>query len=223
VKPGLILVEGQTEEAFVNQVLAPYLFQKVGLWLTPTVVMTKQVASGPSFKGGVGSYQQIRRDLLRLFGASHIVVVTTLFDYYGFPSNAPGMVERVQSSTALEKALLVEKAIAADIAQPRFVPFLAMHELEAWLFSDLETSESAFPEGSNLTLLRQMRSRLVGSPEDINDCFTTAPSRRIKAACPAYQKATDGISVLAAIGIETIRRECPHFSQWLAQLERVAS
>lgn len=222
MKRGLILVEGQTEEAFVTAVLSPYLSGNVGLWLEPTIVTTKRVAAGPNFKGGVSHYQKIRNDLIRLFSDSHAVVVTTLFDYYRFPADAPGMAERSKSATAQQKVSSVEGALAADISRPRFVPFLALHELEAWLFSDLEGVNWAFPEGSRLEELREIRAQF-NSPEEINERYETAPSRRIQAACPAYQKATDGTVVLEAIGIETIRRECPHFAQWLDQLERIAA
>ncbi len=141
-----------------------------------------------------------------------------MFDYYGFPSDAPGMADRPVSTTPQQKALHVQDAFARDIARPHFVPFLAVHEIEAWLFCELESSSWAFPEGSRLSELRAIRAK-VGSPEEINDGFHTAPSRRILAACPAYQKATTGPVVLEAIGIDAIRRECPHFHGWLAQLE----
>ena len=41
-KRGLILVEGQTEEAFVKQVLGPYFIER-GLGLTPTLLVTRRV------------------------------------------------------------------------------------------------------------------------------------------------------------------------------------
>jgi hypothetical protein len=222
VKQGLILVEGQTEEAFVTAVLSPYLSRRAGLWLEPTIVTTKRVTGGPSFKGGVRRYEKIRNDLIRLFRPSHVAVVTTLFDYYRFPVDAPGMVERSKKPTALQKVQAVQAALAADVSSPLFVPFLALHELEAWLFCDLQGAEWAFPEGSRLDELREIRAQF-NSPEEINEAFETAPSRRVLAACPAYQKATDGTVVLEAIGIDAIRRECPHFAQWLDQLERIAA
>ena len=218
MKQGLILVEGQTEEAFVRTVLRPYLVEKVNLWLEPTIVVTKRVAAGPSFKGGLGSYRKLRSDLLRRFDASHFTVVTTLFDYYGFPADAPGIADLPASATPQQKALHVQDAFARDIARSHFVPFLALHETEAWIFSELEHSSWAFPEGSRLSELRAIRAA-VGSPEEINDGFHTAPSRRILAACPAYQKAINGPVVLGAIGIDAIRRECPHFDGWLTKLE----
>lgn len=46
-----------------------------------------------------------------------------------------------------------------------------------------------------------------------------APSKRIAAVCPSYNKVIDGVQAAASIGIETIRRECPHFRDWIETLE----
>jgi hypothetical protein len=51
----LILVEGQTEEKFVKEVLNPHL-NNYGKYLIPTLLRTKIVKSGPNFKGGITSY-----------------------------------------------------------------------------------------------------------------------------------------------------------------------
>jgi hypothetical protein len=48
----LVLVEGQTEERFVKDVLAPTFWPR-GLYLSPTILVTKRVKDGPNFKGGV--------------------------------------------------------------------------------------------------------------------------------------------------------------------------
>ena len=48
----LILVEGQTEERFVKDVLGPAFWDKE-LFFHPTILVTKRVKDGPNFKGGV--------------------------------------------------------------------------------------------------------------------------------------------------------------------------
>jgi hypothetical protein len=220
VKQGLIVVEGQTEEAFVRDVLSPYLRERFGLWLDISIVMTKRVATGSSHKGGLSTYKKLKGDLLRRFGSTHFSVVTTLFDYYGFPDDAPGMSDRPVGGTPRQRAQHVQDALARDLDQPHFLPFLALHETEAWLFCGLDEAAWAFPEGARLHELRAMRDA-VASPEDISDGYPTAPSRRILSACPAYQKATTGPMVLEAIGVERIRRHCPHFDSWICALEAV--
>ena len=85
----LVLVEGQTEEKFVKEVLNPHL-NNYGKYLIPTLVNTKIVKSGPNFKGGIISYTQVRRDLMRLLGDTSALRVTTMFDLYGLPGEFPG-------------------------------------------------------------------------------------------------------------------------------------
>jgi trehalose-6-phosphate synthase len=60
------------------------------------------------------------------------------------------------------------------------------------------------------------------SPELINDGETTAPSKRILKLIPTYKKITDGIIIARKIGLEIMREKCPHFNQWLTQLENLA-
>jgi hypothetical protein len=63
----LILVEGQTEERFVKDMLAPAFFEKE-LFFSATILVTKRVKDGPNFKGGVTSFAKFRNDLQRLLG-----------------------------------------------------------------------------------------------------------------------------------------------------------
>lgn len=63
------------------------------------------------------------------------------------------------------------------------------------------------------------------SPELINEGNTTAPSKRIIDLIPEYE----GEKVVAApltarkIGIAKIREKCPHFNDWIGQLESLSS
>jgi len=56
------------------------------------------------------------------------------------------------------------------------------------------------------------------TPEDINDDSLTAPSKRIRAAFPQYSKVLHGTVAAQAIGVATMRQECPHFREWLDHL-----
>ena len=57
----------------------------------------------------------------------------------------------------------------------------------------------------------------VDSPED--DSPTTAPSKRIEALVPGYQKPVMGTLAAQEIGLQTMREACPHFGQWIARLD----
>ena len=86
----LILVEVQTEERFVKDIVAPFFAPK-RLFVIPTLLVTKRVKSGPNFKGGVTSFANFERELRLLLNDSDAACVTTLLDYYGLPEDFPGM------------------------------------------------------------------------------------------------------------------------------------
>ena len=91
MKRALILVEGQTEKRFVEEVLAEHLMD-LGLSIVPTLLVTKFVKNGPDFKGGVTSFVRFESDMRRLLGGAGMdAIVTTMIDYYRLPGNFPDM------------------------------------------------------------------------------------------------------------------------------------
>jgi len=78
----LILVEGQTEERFVKDVLGPAFFERE-LFLNATILVTKRVKGGPNFKGGVTNYAKFKNDTQRLLNSAGGALVTTMLDYSG--------------------------------------------------------------------------------------------------------------------------------------------
>jgi hypothetical protein len=118
MKRGLVLVEGQTEERFVNECLRPYLLAKGLILEGPTIVETKRVAGGPNFKGGVSDYPKVRRHLERLLHDTHASVITTVLDYYALPKDFPGMRDR-PSGSPCSRVEHVEAAWAAAVGDHR--------------------------------------------------------------------------------------------------------
>ncbi|MBI5184961.1 MAG: DUF4276 family protein [Nitrospinae bacterium] len=57
------------------------------------------------------------------------------------------------------------------------------------------------------------------SPEEINDSPVTAPSKRVGQLVPGYEKPIYGTLGVLEIGLEAIRKACPHFREWLICLE----
>jgi len=218
MKRALVLVEGQTEERFVKDVVAPELLEQ-GLFVTPTILTTKTVKNGPNFKGGVSSYAKMRRDLTRLLGDS-TALVTTLIDYYGLPSDTPGLDSRPTGS-GLARVEHVEQAIATDLSSPQnFVPFLTLHEFEALLFTDPEQTASVILAPERTPNLISAGQGLL--PEEINDDPSTAPSKRISGVFPEFRKVLHGATAARRIGLSAIRAKCPHFNSWLLQIENFA-
>jgi hypothetical protein len=219
MKRGLVLVEGQTEERFVNDVLAP-AFRSYDFHLTPTLLITKRVKSGAHFRGGVTTYGKMRNDLKRLLNTSGGAVVTTIIDYYGLPADTPGMKTRPNASP-LDRVIHIEEHIRRDLGSPKnFLPFLALHEFEAWLFSSADELPRALTSKSSA-----FAAVCAGfdNPEDIDEGPTTAPSKRILEMFPSYRKALHGPLTAQRIGLDRIRSRCPHFAAWLSALQNIVS
>lgn len=215
----LVLVEGQTEERFVKDLLAPSYAAR-GLYLIPTILGTKRVKDGPHFKGGVTTFGKFERDIRRLLhGVGGDGIVTTMVDYYGLPDDFPGMDTRPDGASGIDRARHVESAIRTHFGNThKLLPFLVVHEFEALLYS----AEDALPDVLTRPDLRQSVSRLraqFASPEDINEHPESSPSHRIRAMCPAYRKVLHGPSAANRLGLDTIRGACPHFAEWLHALE----
>ena len=211
----MIYVEGQTEETFVRDVLAPSLLRR-DIYPIPVLARTKRTRSGRTFKGGIVSYNRVRRDILRLLGDSSAALVTTMMDYYGLPDDFPGRAG-LRDGTPYQRVHFLEDAFARDIGQRRFLPFLTLHEFEALLLAQPERILEALPWAERgPELLQEIAGR---SPEEIDEGKHTHPAARIARYFPSYRKPLYGPLIAARIGLQTIRERCPHFDEWVNRLE----
>lgn len=213
-----VLVEGQTEETFVRDVLAGHLEDR-GIWPTPVLVKTKRVKSGGTFKGGVTSTGKVLNDIRRLLQDTGAAALTTMLDYYALPSDFPGMATR-PAGDARARVEHVEAALAAVVDDARFLPHLVLHEYEAWIFSAPEECAWVFDDASVEAKLAEIAAA-CGGPERIDDGPATAPSKRLLDAYPSYAKTTHGPLAVGAIGLARVREACPHAHAWLERLEAV--
>ena len=64
-----------------------------------------------------------------------------------------------------------------------------------------------------------------GGCELINDNPASAPSKRIQRLFPGYRKGSSvnahAYRIARHIGLERIRRQCPHFNEWIEKLEKL--
>lgn len=216
-----VVVEGRTEESFVRDVLAP------GLW--PHKVILDAILVGPSgHKGGNTSYARLKRDVLNVLKQDERVFCTTMLDFYGLGKGYPGP-PLPPDRPARERAASIERAMKDDIAAEvphlrpdvRFLPYLQLHEYEALLFSDPEAFAAGVGQPHLGRRLAEIRADFE-TPEDINDDPNTAPSKRVLATLPSYRKVVDGTLAAQMVGIAKMRQACPHFREWLGQLEGLA-
>lgn len=211
-----ILCEGQTEEIVARDVIAPH-YSATDIRITQSIFTTRRPAGGPAFKGGLSRWPKLERELLLLLGDSSTTVLTTIFDYYAFPADAPGMANRPHGSP-YERVRHVESALAKAVDDKRFLPNLALHEIEAWVLADCGRLGEVMGDGDPAAELERI-VRLESSPELVDDGVDTAPSKRIMNAYPQYAKTIDGPLVIADAGLDCIRRSCQHVNDWLRELE----
>jgi hypothetical protein len=217
-----VLVEGQTEEEFVRQILDEYLSPK-GIYLNPVIAKTKRAISGNSaFRGGMVSYGKIAFDLKQLLRDSSASLVTTMIDFYRLPADFPGFTdEEAKTGSPHQCVRYLEDRFRSDINHPRFLPYLSIHEFEALLFSEPEMIVREI-RGDNQKAQESLRKVLqrYNSPEEINR--ETPPSKHILEHLSEYDKTVHGYLIAIEIGVDRMRHMCPHFHEWLARLEALA-
>lgn len=222
----IVHVEGETEETFVNEILAPHLYQN---GYTKVSARLLGNARNRLRRGGIKSWQTVKSDIIRHLQGDPACKATVMVDYYALPATGdrawPGRDAPANLSTQ-DKGVRVEDAIRREICaefhpnpnECRFIPFVLMHEFEALLFSDCSKFASAVGKPGIEPQLRAIRNGF-GTPEDINDSPQTAPSKRVQDLIAGYQKPLFGFLAAADIGLDTIRTECPNFAKWLDRLE----
>jgi len=213
-----VVVEGQTEESFVQDVLAE------ALW--PYQVYVIPIILGvPGHQGGRTNYARVRKDVLVQLKQDRAAYCSTMLDFYGLGRGFPGTSPPAHLSS-LEKVMHLEEAVRRDIYRQipdlrpdvRFLPYLQLHEFEGLLFSDPPAFAASLRQPHLAQRFQAVRDEFE-TPEDINNDPETCPSQRVIAAYPSYRKVLEGTLAARVIGIEAMRRECPHFRDWLGQLQ----
>ena len=207
-----MIVEGPTEETFVNDVLKRWLGER------GVSADARLVATSPRSRGGMTTYVKACRDIVHWMREDQSAHFTTMFDYYGLPPDWPGRHDPAGETDALARVCLLEAALAADVNSPRFVPYLQLYEFEALLLAQPNALLGPHPEATDaVAALSEVVAR-AGGPELVDDGPETHPSKRIEALIPKYQKPVSGPAAAAAIGIDRMRQACPHFNDWIERL-----
>ena len=162
----VILVEGQTEETLVNEVLGPAASMR-GTYVTPVVVTTSATPTGAHHGGG--HWKHYHTQLQDLFKASHLERVGLLLDYYQYPKGAPGR-EAATPSESLDSAgrqATLMAALRAEYPDPRFRPLVVLHEIEALVLAAIDAGQGdGLLPRQGLAELRQTITRADG-PERV--------------------------------------------------------
>ena len=212
----LILVEGQTEEQFVNRVLNIHL-ERFDKYSRPVLVKTKEVKRGTKHKGGITSYSKVKKQVKNLLQDSSAAVITTMIDYYKLPEDFPGK-NNVPPGDCFSKVSFLEQEFKKDINNPKFIPHFQLHEFESLLFCSADGFKKAFPRHGKESQINQIINEFV-TPEEIDEGDETSPAKRIIELFPQYRKTLHGILITLELGLDEIRSKCRHFNAWMSKLE----
>jgi len=222
------IVEGQTEEAFVREILSPHLVSHgVDMWARLPGRFVRH--------GGTRPWKSICSEIIRTLRERDSRTCTMMFDYYALPSDWPGR-KTAQELSWKYRAEHIEAALLNDLAEhmgsefhrDRFIPYVQLHEFEAVLFSDVRKFAEVLHQAKCVGPSKPEREleailAVAGSPEAINDGPNTAPSRRVIALASGYRKPIHGLIAAKRIGLPQMRSSCEHFDKWVSRLETVGA
>lgn len=222
-----LFVEGPTEQTFADTVLRPH-FATHGVFLHPAVLIAHARRKGKVHRGGGRKYKPMRDDIERFTKqeTSNNVRFSTMIDLYALAPDFPGIAESENlRHLPYDRVKALEKSWFDDQPDRRFIPFIVLHEYETFLFAKPDEFSLFYPNQPKEIQDLQKIAADIGNIELINDGPATAPSKRIIAQFPAYErgKTTVGTQVAELIGLNRIRECCQHFDEWVRKIEKLGT
>ncbi len=180
-----LFAEGRTEQTFADTQLTPHLAH-YGVYLHKPVCVYTSRKKGRTYRGGGRNYLPMKNDVMRFLKQEpgNDVYFTTMIDLYGLYTDFPRLGEaEALRHVPYERVAFLEKAFREDIGDPRFHPYLQLHEYEAYIFSDLTGLQLFYDDATKIAHLRSI-SDSYESLELINDGPDTAPSETHHCSIP---------------------------------------
>jgi len=132
-----------------------------------------------------------------------------MIDLYAIHADFPGLTEAEKLRHMPGKRVeALEHAFAKDIGDLRFVPYIQLHEYEAYLFSDPIWFAYFYDHHEKQIARLKAIADAYPTPELIDDGQHSAPSKRIIEEFPDYEdaKSAVGPQVAELIGLATYCR-----------------
>lgn len=217
-------VEGQTEAEFAVSVLSPHLANfNVSLY-RPRLTGLHGRRRGRIPTGGLlNTFGHAFKDIQRWLKEDQKpdARFTMMVDLYSLRTDFPGYEEGMRRATGRERAEALEESLANAMGDPRFIPYIQVHEFEALVLVDPQRLTELYkvPNAQIEALRRECEA--FDTPEDINGGQHSHPKDRIKQRVPNYDENVAGPLVAEGIGLPTLRERCPHFGRWLTRLEQL--
>jgi hypothetical protein len=144
-----------------------------------------------------------------------------MVDLYSLPEDFPGYHAARAMADPLAQAADLQRALAEELNDTRFVPYLQVHEFEALLLvrPDLIADLYDAPAGDVSQLEADVAA--FASPEHVDHGQHSHPKARLKLCFPDYDENVAGPLLAEAIGLPELRTKCRHFGDWLTRLEQL--
>lgn len=206
-----IVVEGQTEQRFIQEILGPYLAERD---THAEAIITKTSRTGRG-GGGWRGYGDLLDSLTR---QPHWGLVTTLLDHFEAPMGMPG--RDLDGNGAAHAAELRQAAIldAYPDAVVPFEPFLIVHEFEALVIAAGALQDSVLGDASHSMAMRRWVAAAGGQAEAVNGGSNTAPSKRLAEQITDYSKIATGLEILRGVPLDDLLPSVPRFQGWVHAL-----
>jgi hypothetical protein len=124
------VVEGQTEETFVRDILAPE-FGARAIFIDVHRITTGRRESRV-FRGGITGYGQLKNDLVLWMKQDENpdAWFTTMVDLYALPPDFPDYDVCIRHHDPMQRVQCLEERLGQDLSHRRFIPYVQMHEFE---------------------------------------------------------------------------------------------
>lgn len=208
-----IICEGPTEEGFINGILRPHFNLHQIYDVRPILINTSK-----GHKGGDVKFDRLKFNIDKLLKRETDVLVTTLIDFFKLKRDFPLFDEAQQYQNKIQRVDFLELALATAINNPRFIPYIQLHEFEGLLFASKDGFEF-LPDIQPANLERLLIAvNEKENPEELNDGELTAPSKRLKQLIPGYRKTFHGPFIAEINKIEILLNRCFRFNYWVESL-----
>lgn len=193
----VLFCEGTTEKkalpAFLKRWLDAQLSQPVGI-------------APVKFEGWHELYNGAKKKAHMRLKESNVIAVISLLDLYG-PTFYPNHLRNAD-----EKYEWAKEHIEDKVNHDRFRQFFAVHEVEAWLLSDL----SLFPQD-----LKSGFPSKAKNPETVN--FNEPPAKLLDRLYGhrmqrSYRKVTQGKELFDRLSPDLARSKCPRLKEMLDEM-----
>ena len=209
-----IVVEGRTEERFVEEILQVFVGNDV--WLRPIVAHTKRIAGRKAKRGGA-AWTHYRSHLRSLCSQPQWWAVTTLIDLYGFPADIQ-LAESLGTSGGHAAAAQLCEVMAREIGDTRFLPFVMVHEFEALVIAAGARLPSVFGKARAAHEFQKLLAEHDGNAELIDSHPHSSPAARVEGIIAEYSKVRDGIDIIERAGLRSCLHACPQLAEWIEWL-----